>query len=169
MIKKIVLGVALAGLIGVLVFGAVGRTDARLDTGTEEGHSAQGYGQPGDDGLNPDQQVGPRYGQAEGSAQGYGQRGDDGLNQDQEVGPRYGQAHDSPGSGPEDAPRYGQADGRGQGDPYGPGDGSGYGPEGRPGRGQREGRYAPAECDEDCDCDGAGPDHDPVDQRPLVE
>lgn len=69
MIKKIVLGVALAGLVGVLVFGAVGRTDARLDTGTEEGRGAQGYGQPGDDGLNQDQQGGPRYGRADGRAQ----------------------------------------------------------------------------------------------------
>ena len=141
MVKKVVLGVALAGLVGVLVFGAVSRTDAKLDTGTAEGRSAQGYGQPEGDGPN-----------------------------DQQGGPRHGQADDSPGSGPEDAPRYGQADGRAQGGPYGPGDGSGYGPEGRPGRGQREGWNTAADCDgEDCDCGGDGPGHDHVDQRPLAE
>ncbi len=94
MVKKIVLGVALAGLVGVLVFGAVSRTDAKLDTGTAEGLSAQGYGQPEGDGPNQDQQGGPRHGQADGRAQG---------------GP-YGPG-DGSGYGPEGRPGRGQREG----------------------------------------------------------
>jgi hypothetical protein len=134
MIKKIVLGVALAGLVGVLVFGAVGRTDARLDTGTAEGRSAQGYGQPGGDGPN-DQQGGPRHGQADGRAQegpydadsgpGYGQDGNQGPPQEGCDGDCDGDDpdHDQQGGRRSDTARAGL--GQGQGGSRGGGAGRG--------------------------------------------
>lgn len=97
MIKKMVLGVVLAGLIGVLVFGAVNRTLARWDFGDggyggeRRGHSGgnQGYGSldQSDPGSG-----GQRRGQGGGN-EGYGSSG-------QRRGPGGGnQGHDGPAQG----------------------------------------------------------------------
>lgn len=140
MVKKIVLGVALAGLVGVLVFGAVNRTDAKIDTGTAKGRSAQGYDQPAGDGPN-DQQGGPRHGRADGRAQegpydpdsgpGYGQDGNQGPAQEgcDDDCDCDGPDHDQQGGRRSDTARAGL--GKGQGGSQGGGAGRGTAEEGK--------------------------------------